>query len=53
MHYNLISAIIVTIPGLLVSCGQTQFHTEGKGLGYGHTATCRPAPCHMIPEVCD
>ena len=29
---------------VLVSRGQTLFRTEGKGLGYGHRATCRPAP---------
>jgi len=28
----------------LVSRGQTLFHTEGKGLGHGHRANCRPAP---------
>ena len=28
----------------LVSHGQTLFRTEGKGLGFGHRATCRPAP---------
>jgi len=28
----------------LVSGGQTLFPTEGKGLGYGHRATCRPTP---------
>jgi len=28
----------------LVSRGQTLFRTEGKGLGFGRRATCRPAP---------
>ena len=28
----------------IVSRGQTLFRTEGKGLGLGHRATCRPAP---------
>jgi len=28
----------------LVSRGQPLFRTEGKGLGFGHRATCRPAP---------
>ena len=28
----------------VVSRGQTLFRTEGKGLGLGHRATCRPAP---------
>ena len=28
----------------LVSRGQTLFCTEGKGLGYGHRATCCPTP---------
>ena len=28
----------------LVSRGQTLFRKEGKGLGFGHRATCRPAP---------
>jgi len=27
----------------LVLCGQTLFRTEGKGLGHGHRAACRPA----------
>jgi len=27
---------------MTVSCGQTLFHTEGKGLGHGHRATCHP-----------
>jgi len=26
----------------IVSRGQTLFRTEGKDLGYGHRATCRP-----------
>jgi len=26
----------------LVLCGQTLFHTKGKGLGHGHKATCCP-----------
>jgi len=26
----------------VVSRGQTLFRTEGKDLGYGHRATCRP-----------
>ena len=29
---------------IVVSRGQTLFRTEGKGQGYGHRATCRPAP---------
>jgi len=45
----------------LVLRGQTIFGTEGKGLGYRHTATCRRGVrtnhstvfSHMIPEVCD
>ena len=28
----------------VVSRGQTLFRTEGKGLGCGHRATCRPTP---------
>ena len=28
----------------LVSHGQTLLRTEGKGLGHGHRAVCRPAP---------
>ena len=28
----------------LVSHGKTLFRTEGKGLGHGHRAVCRPAP---------
>ena len=28
----------------LVSHGKTLFHTEGKGLGHGHRAVCRPEP---------
>ena len=28
----------------LVLCGQTLFCTEGKCLGYGHTAVCHPTP---------
>ena len=31
-------------PTVIVSRGQTLFRTEGKGLGLGHRATCRPAP---------
>jgi len=27
----------------LVSRGQTQFHTKGKGLGHGHITICHPA----------
>ena len=48
---------------VVVSRGPTLFHTEGKSRGYGHRATCRPAPwsayqhstvfSHMIPEVRD
>ena len=30
-------------PNILVSRGQPLFRTEGKGLGFGHRATCRPA----------
>ena len=30
-------------PPTLVSRGQTLFRTEGKGLGFGHRATCCPA----------
>ena len=35
---------VALFPGLhvLVSRGQTLFRTKGKGLGYGHRATCRP-----------
>jgi len=32
------------VPFALVSRGQILFRTEGKGLGFGHRATCRPAP---------
>ena len=35
---------VVTPLIILVSRGQTLFRTEGKGLGFGHRATCRPAP---------
>jgi len=28
----------------VVSHGQTLFRTEGKGLGHGHRAVCRPTP---------
>ena len=28
----------------VVSRGQTLFRTAGKGLGFGHRATCCPAP---------
>ena len=32
----------VYVSTFVVSCGQTLFRTEGKGLGHGHRATCRP-----------
>jgi len=36
-------AVQLELPGtVLVSRGQTLFRTEGKGLGFGHRATCRP-----------
>ena len=39
-----VTTVVLILSIDIVSCGQTLFHTEGKGLGFGHRETCRPAP---------
>jgi len=41
---NLTDMTNISSDTALVSRGQTLFRTEGKGLGFSHRATCRPAP---------
>ena len=36
----------------IVSHGQTLFSTEGKALGHGHWAVCRPAPWSAYQSQC-
>ena len=42
VHAVFLDASIIYTHIKLVSRGQTLFRTEGKGLGFGHRATCHP-----------